>query len=145
MKTMMVLLVVVLAVAPTHGGPQGKQTRAETQAAADEARLTAALNGMTAGPTQDCVNENELRGNESYGRRVVLFHGPTDDVVYVNRPPAGCPIIDAGRALKVRTPSARLCRGDVLTVFESVSGMEVGGCALGAFTPYRRTPSPTVK
>jgi hypothetical protein len=145
MKATMMLLAVVVAAACTHGGQPETRLRTQAQAAEDEAKLAAALSGRIAGPAQDCVDERDLGGSESYGGRVILFRGPTDDVVYVNRPPAGCPGLDSGRALRVRTPAARLCRGDIATVFDPVSGADLGGCSLGEFTAYRRAVPPTIK
>ncbi len=145
MKAIIVLFAAVVAAACAHGGPPETRTRAQAQAAEDEARLAAELNGRTAGPAQDCVNERELGSNESYGGRVILFRGPTDDVVFVNRLPAGCPGLDSGRALRVRTPAARLCRGDIVTVFDPASGTDLGGCSLGQFTPYRRAHAAKVE
>jgi hypothetical protein len=133
MKAITVLFAAVVVAACTHGG------RPET-----DARLTAALSGRTAGPAQDCVSERGLE-SEPYGGRVILFRGPTDDVVYVNRPEAGCPGLDSGRAIRIRTPAARLCRGDIATVFDPMSGTELGGCSLGEFTPYRRDLPPKTK
>lgn len=139
MKTVIVLSVAILAAGCAHhGGPEASAVT-QSQAVKDEADLTAALSGRIAGPPQDCVNEGDLGGNKSYGRGVILFSGRTGDVVYVNRPPAGCPDLNFGRALRTRTTAAQLCRGDIVTVFDPVSGMEFGGCALGEFTPYRRT------
>lgn len=138
MKTIVMLSAAVVALACIHAGRAETGARAQALSAKDEATLAAALSGMTAGPAQDCVSEPDLGSNESYGGRVVLFHGATDDVVYVNRLPTVCPGLDSGRSLRVRTPASRLCRGDVATVFEPVSGMDLGGCSLGKFTPYRR-------
>ncbi len=145
MKTIVALIAVVLATACAHGGRPDTRARAQTQAPGDEARLAAALGGRVAGQPQDCVLERDLGSNESYGRSGILFRGPTDDVVYVNRPPAGCPGLDAGRAIKLRTPSARICRGDTVIAFDPVSGTELGGCSLGAFTPYRSARPPKTR
>ena len=71
---------------------------------------------------------------------MILFNGRTNDVVYVNRPAGGCSDLEFGRAIKTQTPTTRLCRGDIVTVFDPVSGMDYGGCSLGEFTPYRRAP-----
>lgn len=59
-------------------------------------------------------------------------------MVYVKRPTGGCPGLDFGRALSTRNTSSTLCRGDVVTVFDPISGTQYGGCSLGHFTPYRR-------
>ena len=67
----------------------------------------------------------------------MLFEGP-GNVLWVNRPPGGCPTLAFGRAFRTRTPSSQLCRGDIVTVFDPVSGAEFAGCSLGDFVPYRR-------
>jgi hypothetical protein len=138
MKTIIMLCAAILVVGCTHSGQPVAGTGDQTQAAEHEADLAAALSGRTAGPPQDCVNEADLGGNKSYGRGVILFSSRTDDVVYVNRPTAGCPTLDFGRAIKIKTPASKLCRGDIFTVFDPVSGIEYGSCSLGEFTPYRR-------
>jgi hypothetical protein len=138
MKTIILLSVAILVAGCTHGGGPETSAPAQSQAVKDEADLAAALSGRIAGPPQDCVSERDLGGNKSYGRGVIMFSGRTDDVVYVNRPPAGCPELHSGRALKTRTTATQLCRGDIILVFDPVSGMEFGGCSLGEFTPYRR-------
>jgi hypothetical protein len=113
---------------------------AEPPAAASEsdaARLAAALEGRTAGPPVSCVNQQSLRGNRSIGEGAILFDGP-GGTIYVNRPPAGCPRIDAGRTLVTRTTTGQLCRGDIVNVVDVPSGTEYGSCGLGDFVPYNR-------
>lgn len=139
MKTIVLLSVVLLVAGCTHGGAPEASAQAQAQLAKDEADLAAALRGRIAGPPQGCVSQSELGGTRSFGRGIILFSGRTDDVVYVNRPPAGCPDLGSGRAFRTRTTSTQLCRGDIITVFDPVSGMEFGGCGLGEFTPYRTT------
>ena len=103
-----------------------------------ESRLAEELRGrVVSGPSVSCVSMRDLRGNRSVGEGVILFDGP-GSTIYVNRPRAGCPVINSGRALRTRTTSTRLCEGDIATVFDPVSGIEYGGCGLGPFTPYRR-------
>jgi hypothetical protein len=138
MKTIIMLFAAILAVGCTHTAKPATGGQAQEQAAKDEADLAAALGGRIAGPPQECVDQRDLGGNKSYGRGVILFSGRTNDVVYVNRPAAGCPDLDSGRALKTRTTTTQLCRGDLVTVFDPTSGVEFGGCSLGEFTPYRR-------
>ncbi|WP_129793562.1 hypothetical protein [Sphingosinicella sp. CPCC 101087] len=102
-----------------------------------QAELASELEGRTAGAPVPCVNQRDIRGNRSVGEGVLLFDGPSD-IVYVNRPAGGCPSLDYGRALRTRTTSTRLCRGDIAVVFDPTTGMEYGGCGLGDFVPYRR-------
>jgi len=136
---MIVLSAAALAAACAHKGGPEAAARTREQAATDEAALASALSGRIAGPAQDCVNQADLGGHNSYGRGVIVFSGRTNDVVYVNRPPRGCPGLEFGRALRTKT-TTQLCRGDIVTVFDPVTGVEYGGCSLGEFTPYRRTP-----
>ena len=113
------------------------EQRAEMQAS-DEASLAGQLRGFEpAGPAVQCVSSRDLRGNRSAGETAIVFSG-TAGRLWVNRPPAGCPDLSFSRALKTITPSTRLCRGDIATVFDPVSGAGYGGCGLGEFEPYRR-------
>jgi len=134
--SVVVLSISVVAVGCIHGGRTEAGASASAQAA--EVDLAAALAGRTAGPPQRCVNEVALAGGRSYGRDAILFGVPTDDVVYVNRPPAGCPELSTTRALRTRTPTTQLCRGDIVVVFDPGTGIELGSCSLGEFTSYRR-------
>jgi hypothetical protein len=104
-----------------------------------QSMLTAELDGrVQAGPPQSCVSQLNLGGNRSVGEGAIIFGDRNDNLVYVNRPRAGCPELDSGRALKTRTPSTRLCAGDIVEVFDPVNGFSYGSCGLGEFTPYRR-------
>jgi hypothetical protein len=105
--------------------------------ARDVSRLEAELRGFApAGPPVSCVSLRDLQGNRSIGEGAIVFDGIGRK--WVNRPPAGCPSLDFGRTLRVRTSSSQLCRNDIVTVFDPVSGSEHGGCGLGDFEPYRR-------
>jgi hypothetical protein len=140
MKTLIMLCTAVLAVGCTHSGQPEATVGAQKQAAQHEADLAAALSGRIAGTPQDCVTQSDLGSNKSYGRDAIVFYGRTNDVVYVNRPAGGCFDLEFGRALKTQNSTTRLCRGDIATVFDPVSGTDYGGCSLGEFTPYRRAP-----
>jgi hypothetical protein len=107
-----------------------------------QAEFAEALAGrVPAGPPVSCVSQRDLGGNRSIGQGVILFNGRSSDLVYVNRPAAGCPEIRSGRALVVRTTSSQLCRGDIVDVVDLTTGMGFGGCGLGDFEPFRRVES----
>jgi hypothetical protein len=107
--------------------------------ASDQTKLQAALAGYAqSGPPVSCVNDRDLRGNRSVGEGVIIFDGPSSATLWVNRPPAGCPSLDFGRALVTRTTTSQLCSGDIANVIDPVAHMSYGGCGLGEFTPYRR-------
>ena len=103
----------------------------------EEAALAVELADMSAGLAQRCVSLRDLGGNRSVGGGTIIFDG-RGDTVYVNRPPAGCPSLD-NRVLRSRTSTTQLCAGDIVSVFDPVSGSEFGACGLGEFTPYRRS------
>jgi Family of unknown function (DUF6491) len=131
MRYLILLASACLAASCTTGEP------VET-AANDEAKLAAQLAGYEpAGPPVSCVNLRDLDGNKSAGETAIVFDG-RNGRKWVNRPPAGCPSLEFGRTLRTRTSSSQLCRNDIATVFDGVSGAEYGGCGLGDFEPYRR-------
>ena len=100
------------------------------------APVVEAMQGRVAGPPLACVRQSGLRSNRVVAG-AVLFEGP-GGVVYVNRGLGGCPGLALGRAIRTSTPTGSLCRGDIVTAFEPVSGSEFGSCTLGEFIPYHR-------
>ena len=134
MKQFAILGLAGLSVASCTAAADGP---AELSATA-QTRLATALQGRVAGPPQSCVNQRDLRGNKSIGEEAIVFGAANDSVIYVNRPPAGCPDLRESYALVTRTTSTQLCRGDIATVLDTASGMQFGSCGLGDFTPYRR-------
>jgi hypothetical protein len=112
-------------------------TSAARSSAAERDRIELAeeLRGRVAGQPQSCVQLRNLRGNHSAGD-AIIFEGQ-GDVIYVNRPAGGCPDLGHGRALQTRSFSTQLCRGEIATVFDPVSGIQYGSCGLGDFVPYR--------
>jgi hypothetical protein len=137
MRTVIALLIAVLVAGCAHSGGAKGSAAAQAQAAEDEAGLAAELSGKIAGPAQDCISEPGLGSNKFYGKGVLVFHTHTGGVVYVNRLRGECAGVVFGRAVKIKNPTPRLCRGDIVTVVEPGSGTEVGSCVLGEFTPYR--------
>ena len=134
MKTILALSLAALAAAScAPADPVASTERAER----DAMELAEALRGRTAGAPVSCVDQRTLSGNRSAGEGAIIFDGP-GDLIYVNRPPAGCPDLSFDRALVTRTISGRLCRGDIVTVVDPLNGTQYGGCGLGDFVPYRR-------
>jgi hypothetical protein len=130
MKKLLLLSCAMLAGACAMNDPVDDGPEAET-------RLAAELKGYRAdGPPKSCVSLRELHGNRSVGEGVIVFDAAGRK--WVNRPPAGCPSLNFGRSLLVKTSTSQLCRGDIATVIEPSWGGEFGSCALGDFEPYRR-------
>ena len=128
------LLVPMLALVGASCAPQEPPAMTAKQES-DFAKL---IEGRTPGKPQSCVNSTLLRGNKTYGEGVVVFEGATNSVVWVNRPPAGCPELKWSRALRTRLHSSQLCSNDIATVFDPTNGIEYGSCSLGDFVPYRK-------
>jgi hypothetical protein len=132
MKKFLPLFCLPLAAACAMNEP------AEARRDGGEAQLSARLAGYEpSGPPVSCVGLQDLQGNRSAGGSIV-FEGRSRERLWVNSPAGGCPDLGIGRALRTRTSSTQLCRGDIAVVFDPVSGMDYGGCGLGDFQPYRR-------
>lgn len=130
MKKLLVLPFLALAAACTMNDPVEADRDGRDQ-------LSVALaNYVPDGEPRSCVEMRNLQGNKSAGDAIV-FDG-LGGRIWVNRPAGGCPDLNSGRALQTRTTSTQLCRGDIATVFDPVSGMSYGACGLGDFVPYRR-------
>ena len=105
----------------------------------DEAKLAKKLrHHEQVGPPMACVNLAMLRSNTLIGGTAIIFQSRNFRTLYVNRPEGGCPILRMGRALKTDSAGSRLCRGDLVAVWDPVSGMDYGACPLGDFTAHRR-------
>jgi hypothetical protein len=131
--------IVALAALALAAGCAASSPETEALARADgEAQLATALRDhQPAGPPVSCVPLRNLQGNRSAGEGAIVFGGQSGRL-YVNRPPAGCPLLDSGRAISLRTTGTQLCRGDIVNVFDPVSGFGFGSCGLGDFEPYTR-------
>lgn len=134
MKKILALSFAALAAASC--APVDPMEAAE-RAEREEVEFAEAISGRVAGEPVSCVSQRDLRDNRSIGEGAIIFTGP-GNLIYVNRPPAGCPELNSGRALVIRTTSTQLCRGDIATVVDPVSGITYGSCGLGDFVPYRR-------
>ena len=126
--------VAALALAMVAGGcmtEEGPDPSPEVQAS-----LARALEGRVAQEPVPCVNLRDLGGNRTVGDAIVF--GGNGRRIWVYRPAGGCPSLEFGRTLVTRTVSGQLCRGDIVTVVDPVTGTQYGGCGLGDFTPYDR-------
>ena len=128
----------MIAVAGIALGGVAAAAVSQDPVARARARAAHILEGRTAEPVVHRVNQRLVRGNRSHDDGGILFGEDIDSRVYVNRPTGGCPSLDGGRFLITRSPTGNLCAGDIVSVREPGPGPDVGSCALGDFTPYRR-------
>lgn len=96
------------------------------------------LRGKVAGEAERCLPTYRSNDMTIIDDNTILFRdGRT---VYVNHPLGGCNNLhQSGRALVTKNFGPQLCRGDLATVVDNVSGMSVGACSLGDFIPYRKS------
>lgn len=105
-----------------------------------EARLSSALDGRVAGERVECINLRRVRSTEIVNDTAILYR-MADGTVYLNRPEAGQTSLNEWDALLTRTQTSRLCRIDVVQVYDPLSGIEKGAVFLGDFVPYRTAGS----
>ena len=133
MKQIIALAALALAAGCAASAEDQSLARAD-----GEAKLAAELRDhRPAGEPVTCVTLRNLGGNRSAGENAIIFEGQGGRL-WVNRPPAGCPVLTHGRALNVRTTTSQLCRGDIVSVFDPLNGTDYGSCGLGNFEPYER-------
>ena len=97
-------------------------------------RETALLAGKTAGEPQNCIMLSRVTDTSIIDENTILYE--TASTIYRNEIPGGCPTLDSRRGITVSTPSPNLCAGEIIRVRDRHSNIELGGCALGQFTPY---------
>ena len=96
------------------------------------------LAGMKpSGVPVDCIDLFRLDRSAIVGGTAIVW-SDGGNRAYVNTPPGGCPGLAPDRAITYTVPGTRLCRGDIVTVFDPVAHIPFGSCGLGAFTPYAR-------
>lgn len=94
------------------------------------------LAGKTAGDPIRCLPSYRSNDMTAIDDGTILFRDGS--TVYVNQPIGQCSRLgNGGATLVTRTFGGQLCRGDLAQVVDLSSGMMLGSCAIGDFTPYR--------
>lgn len=94
------------------------------------------LAGKQPGPPVSCISQRQIRSTYYVGGKTILYK-VSNNLVYRNDPPGGCPGLNSNLALETRTPTGMLCSGEIAQVKDYSQGYSPGGCALGEFVPYR--------
>lgn len=128
------LILAGASVVACSTAPQPVMRSAEKQA--EYAQL---LEGKVAGPTTSCLpsyNANDMRVIDD---NTVVFRR-SGNQVYVAHLEGGCPNLGRGGYAMVtrQVGGMGLCRGDIAQVVDTGTGMSVGSCVIGGFTPYAR-------
>lgn len=101
-----------------------------------EAKLSKMLEGRVAGEPRSCINTFSNRESTVIDKTAVVYgRGRT---IWVNRT-ANPRDLDDLDAMLVRQHGSQLCRQDIVTTFDTASGMYTGNVFLTDFVPYTRT------
>ena len=92
------------------------------------------------GSSKSCLLESRIQEQRIVDDHTILFREGSH--WYRNDIPNGCPGMDREKSIRTQTPSAQLCAGDPITIFERVSNFTYGACPLGRFTAIPN-PGPT--
>jgi hypothetical protein len=101
-----------------------------------EAELADELKGRVAGEPVSCINLSNVRSVRIVDRTAIIYDAGR--VLYVNRPRSGARSLDRWDTLVTRLHTNRLCRPEVVHLYDSASRFETGAVFLGDFIPYRR-------
>jgi hypothetical protein len=112
----------------------------EERAAKEAAALEKAIAGKVAGKPQSCISLSRARSSQILGESAIIYRVSSNDI-YVNKPVGGCSGLRKDKTLITRTPSDRLCSGDIARVVDLSLGFEGSACILGDFTPYTKARS----
>jgi hypothetical protein len=112
----------------------------EERAAKEAAALEKAIAGKVAGKPQSCISLSRARSSQILGESAIIYRVSSNDI-YVNKPVGGCSGLRKDKTLITRTPSDRLCSGDIARVVDLSLGFEGAACILGDFTPYTKARS----
>ncbi len=122
-----VLLLAAGAAAPAAQPAQDK----------DAARLAKALDGLTPGATQDCINRDQSYDLESYEGTILYVQGRNK--VFRNDVVGGCPGLAHDDLVVIKSlTGSKICKGDIVTTRARTGGNFTGSCSLGPFTAYTR-------
>lgn len=129
MRKTLIFLTTAIVAAVAAGAATPPDT---SRAATDYAK---AIAGKTPGKPVDCIDTRFSRPSLSaYGDK--LIYRVDRKLVYINQTAGGCGGVARGDTLVTRQYQTRLCRGDIAQTVDLPVGMQTGGCALGAFTPW---------
>ncbi|HEY7959849.1 MAG TPA: hypothetical protein VID20_07310 [Sphingomicrobium sp.] len=109
------------------------------EAAVAEHQLNSLLAGKVAGAPTECIPTFQSNSASLIAPGAVAFV-PNPGKIYVsNITGSGCEGLANPRYSLVSTShGSSLCRGDIVQVRDLQTGVMVGACSLGAFTPYAR-------
>lgn len=129
------LPLIALALLGGCASAQNQAAEAERRAKA-EAEIADSLEGLTAGEPKDCIDQTRVNNIETYAG--TILYRVSSREIYRNNVSGGCFGLAHGDIVVTRTPTSRLCRGEIIHTVSPGSSMPSGSCSLGDFIPYKR-------
>lgn len=137
MRNWMLGAVVLIAGCAPAGAPMDAAPAGPPGVIARSPALDKLLAGRTAGTPVSCINLPRARSSTTTSDPDTIIYRTTSRLSYVNQPAGGCNLGN-DPILVTRTPSTRLCSGDIVQVIDRASRFPVGSCGLGEFVPFTR-------
>lgn len=107
----------------------------------EQTKLDKRLEGRTAGEARSCIGRNDQREMTVVSDDILIFGSRRNaNTIYVNKPHGGCRNADRNILSYSRTISS-LCRGQIVQLIDSTTGMAMDSCAFGEFVPYTKDAS----
>jgi hypothetical protein len=101
------------------------------------AQLEKLLAGKVAGKPLGCITLTRNLSSQIVDETAIVYRESASKM-FVNKPVAGCASLRSGNTIVTRTPTDRLCSGDIARVVDLQTRFEGGACILGDFIPYTR-------
>jgi hypothetical protein len=102
-------------------------------------RLNTLLAGKIAGPPAECIPTVQAGSPSFIAPGAIAFSSNPGKVYVSDVRGSGCEGLASPRYSLVSTShGSSLCSGDIVQVRDLQTGVMVGTCSLGAFTPYTR-------
>lgn len=110
-----------------------------TRTAQAQREFQMALTGKVAQPPISCLPTYKSGDMRTIDENTILFRDGTSRA-YVAHMQGGCNGLNGGHYALVTKQfgGMGLCRGDIAQVVDTMTGMPVGSCVFGDFTPYVR-------
>ena len=133
MRYLAVPLIALAVSSCTNAPPPGPMAMAP----GDQARLAALTAGKVAGPPTSCLPNYRSDDMIVIDENVIAFRDNARRVYINHMRGGGCLGLDGGRnALVTRSPTGRLCSGDIAQVLDTSSRIMMGSCVFGDFVPF---------
>jgi hypothetical protein len=101
-----------------------------------EAELAELIGDRVQGEPVSCITLSHVRSVRIIDRTALVYE--QGSTIYVNRPRGGAEQLSHWDTLVTRPFGGRLCRPDIVRLYDNDLRFESGWVSLGDFVPYRR-------